>query len=144
MQVVDLFESERLPRWWLSGEPVDMTNPRWADEADFLEPEEFGLEWRLCQVPVSALRSFAKPSLGAFIEHMVQQRGSEEDEAQRLAEIEAWFKAEGGVDPALRRSPLVMTLGRDGRIDLLDGHHRNALAIHRHKRESLTALVGRQ
>lgn len=131
-------EGER-PDWFEAGEPVDMLSPRFADQSDFLEPEEFDLEWRLCRVPAGLLRPFAKESLEAFMRAM-EQRG-EADEDGRIKEVEAWIVAEGGPEEALKASPLV-AIWAEGGLDLLDGHHRNAIIQHRHPARSLWVLVG--
>lgn len=128
-----------LPDWFEAGEPVDMLSPRFDDQADFLEPEEFDLDWRLCRVPAELLRPFAKASLEAFMTAM-RKRG-EADEEGRIRQVEEWIVGQGGPDRALKSSPLV-AIWTDGRIDLLDGHHRNAVIQHRHPTRSLWVLVG--
>lgn len=102
MNLVELSQN-----WFERGTPVKITAPGW-DAAEFLEDDEFDLDWRLCFVPAGEVT----PNL----------LDPEESNA-RIADIQKWAGTE--LFERLKERPPILLL-KTGEI--LDGNHRTHVA----------------
>lgn len=126
--------------WFKNAPVVDDLFSRSSD-AEFIFDDDVecawtALEWRECDVPVSA---FALAS--TLDEHLAALLPAEsmKHERQRVCDIEMWIQEMGGVSNALHKSPLLITL-RNGMVNIEDGYHRLGVAIFCHGVESVKAL----
>jgi hypothetical protein len=124
--------------WFESAVPIHDLFARSAD-AEFIFDDESecawgDLNWRECLVPISAFPARYKfPSILEHVSSLVNEKtlfgNTLAYELERVESIVAWMKSCGGVEPALRRSPLLLTL-REGELVVEDGFHRLGVAFH--------------
>lgn len=129
---------------WFNAAPVvgDLFSRSADAEYVFDDDTECGwtmLEWRECEVPVSAFA--LAPTLDLHLAALLPAE-SMEHERQRVCDIEQWIQEMGGVRNALHKSPLLITL-RHGTVKIEDGYHRLGVAIFCHGVESVKALCAR-
>lgn len=118
---------------WLSrGSPVADVYARSGDaefiiDSDFADDRNVKLDelvWMDCLVPAAAFGLQA-----TLDDHLSLVRGQSVVEGRaRLGQIRAWATERGGIEPALRESPLLLTL-RDSKVTLEDGWHRLGIAV---------------
>ena len=113
MRYCQIIENATLPPWAANAPVLTPDDLGRLDSAEFIEDDEWDLEWRLCRVPVALL-----PDMPA--DELVMA------EPDQMDGIRAWFQ-KVGVEKALMERPLVL-LWNDGNVDLLDGFHRLAAA----------------
>ena len=112
-QFIRIVENANLPAWARDASVLSIDDLKRLDSAEFIEDDEWDLEWRLCRVPVDLL-----PNISA--EELVMA------EPDQMDGIRAWFQ-KVGIESALMKRPLVATW--DGHeMSLLDGYHRLAAA----------------
>lgn len=116
---------------WFKDAPVVRDLFSRSPDAEFIFDDDVecgwtALEWRECEVPVSAFGIEAQ----TLNEHLAAllPAATMADELRRIQSIEQWMVELGGVCHALDRSPLLITL-RNGRIDIQDGYHRLGMAF---------------
>lgn len=139
MRIVE--NAMRAPAWFQHAPVVDVNDEDAFSDASFiLDPHEFDYEWRLCQVPAGAFHQIVGgPDFATWFKSICPSE-SRESEAARIREIEKWM----GDDPAaaLRSSPLIaMIHPATSSFDLVDGHHRAAIAIHKMGLDALPCIV---
>lgn len=111
-QFIRIIENANLPTWARDASVLSPDDLKRLDSAEFIEDDEWDLEWRLCRVPVALL-----PDMPA--DELVMA------EPDQMDGIRDWLNADGV--EALKGRPLVATW--DGRaMTLLDGYHRLAAA----------------
>ena len=129
--------------WFTRGTAVPDIYARSGDaefiiDSDFADDRACDLDavvWRECQVPVAV---FGLQS--TLAKHLALVRGqSAADAEQRLSVIREWAARRGGVQAALRESPLLLTI-RDGTVTFEDGWHRLGLAAFETGMPEVTAL----
>ena len=121
-----------VPEWLSRGTPVADIYARSGD-AEFIIDSDFAedrnvqlgeLVWMDSLVPTAAFGLQA-----TLVDHINLVRGQSTVEAcARLDKIRAWARERGGIERALRESPLLLTL-RNGKVTLEDGWHRLGIAV---------------
>ena len=128
---IDLIENIYLPDWYANGKEIDIQNPKW-DALEFLEDDEFELDWRLCMIPTALIadRNFSPKAT------------STETAKNRIKSIIDWVSSHNNfVDAFLEKPPIFIM--ENGLLKLLDGYHRvNVAALS--GIGSIPALVGNQ
>jgi hypothetical protein len=110
------------PPWWAPGEPLDHRALHELGAAEYIEAEEWDLQWRLCRVPLLAL-----PSHGP--EKALRMALDRPEEAERFRSVAAWFRERGGPAAATAEAPVVCIAAPGGYpVELLDGWHRTTVA----------------
>lgn len=126
--------------WFREGNVVDVFEA--APDAEFiLEAEEIEREWRFCRIPSSSFLDVAGLDLSRFLEDSCPNE-PRESEVARCLDIEKWMADSGGAEKALRECPVIVVIDKAG-LDVLDGCHRIAVAMHRHKLSYIPAVVSR-
>ena len=130
--------STSIPDWLAAGVRVYDVYAR-SPDAEFILGSDFedeealrvaDLEWRECQIPIEAFEVSAT-SLESHVAGLLGAGASaaaRKAEAARCNGVGEWIKGCGGVDLALQKSPMLVTL-RDGRIKMEDGYHRLGVAV---------------
>lgn len=137
MAIVEAANTAAFPSWFTNAPPADLDSV--PDAAYILEPEEFEMDWRRCDVPASAFSGIVGPDFFTWFQHICPTE-KREAEAERVAEIEEWL----GSDPhsQLASHPLIVHINpANGKFEVLDGHHRAAIAIHKLGLQSIPCVV---
>ena len=112
------------PPWFDAGAPVPILEA--SPDAEFvLNPDEFDLEWRRCDVPASDF--WLPPTFEAYCHSYCHYPHS----PKALANVQSWIANVGDAQQALIHSPLLLSIDND-QITILDGHHRIAIAYYHH------------
>lgn len=140
MQIIETAMTARLPAWYEHAPPVSIDDEdAFPNTAYILEPEEFEYEWRLCEVPASEFSQIVGPDFFTWFQGICPSE-PRETEARRVAEVEQWMGSDAHA--ALRSSPLIVMINpQTHAFELLDGHHRAAVAIHKYGLASLPCVV---
>lgn len=125
---------ESYPAWFTGGEAITDLIARCPDAEHILEDDELDYDWRLCQIPVAA---FGFP--GSYDEYR-SRYVNHDHSSEAMDNIENWLQEVGNAAAALDSSPIIVFI-EDGRLNLLDGYHRFAIAHYFHGLEVLTACV---
>lgn len=139
MAIVEAGSTVSFPQWFIDAPPAAMDDSDVPDASYILEPEEFELDWRRCEVPASAFRQIVGPDFFTWFAKICPTEPRER-EAERVAEIEQWLSK----DPhsVLSSHPLIVFINpSNGKFEVLDGHHRAAIAIHKFGLSSLPCVV---
>lgn len=135
-----IVEGAMIPAWFQRAPVVDVSNEAEFEDATYiLDPHEFDYEWRLCQVPAEVFSRIVGPDFPTWFKAICPTE-SREREDERVREIERWM----GNDPmaALQSSPLIAMIHPEtGSFDLVDGHHRAAVAIHKMGLSTIPCVV---
>lgn len=127
MAIVEAGNRTTFPDWFINAPKADLDA---APDANYiLEPEEFDLDWRRCEVPASAFSKIVGPDFFTWFQKICPTE-KRETEAERVAAIETWL----GDDPVakLATHPLIVLINpMTNKFEVLDGHHRAAIAIHK-------------
>ena len=139
MAIVEAGNTASFPQWFSDAPPAAMDDTDVPDATYILEPDEFDLDWRRCEVPASAFREIVGPDFFTWFARICPTE-TREREAERVAEIEKWM----GSDPhaALASHPLIVLINpMNGKFEVLDGHHRAAVAIHKMGIQAIPCVV---
>lgn len=98
------------------------------------------LEWRDCEVPVSAFDM--APTLDEHLSALLPAT-TMAAEQERVQQIAQWMEQAGGVAKALCQSPILITL-HNGKVRIEDGYHRLGVAVFCYGVQSVKALVAPQ
>lgn len=130
MAIIETAMTTPLPVWFDHAPVASIDNEDAFPDAPYiLDAHEYEYEWRLCQVPASEFHEIVGPDFFTWFKNVCPTE-SRETEAERVAQVEQWM----GADPhgALMSSPLLVMIDPQTKaFQLLDGHHRAAVAIHK-------------
>jgi len=110
--------------WYQTGTPVNIVGAS-LDAEFILEPGEFGAEWRRCDVPASAL------NLPETFEAYCEEYCSHSHSPEALETVSKWMAEVVDARKSLEDSPVLLSIEDDG-VEIIDGHHRIAIAYYRH------------